>query len=116
MVVNGNGGSVANYEPNTRDGPVQDESKAWSKQAVSGTTGRFAYTHPNDNFEQPRALFRKVMNETERKNLVANIAGSLKNARKEVQERQIKLFYKVDPEYGERVAAAVGMPVHIAKL
>ena len=107
MVVNGNGGSAPNYEPNTRSGAVEDKTKAWSKQNVAGTTGRFAYPHPNDDFEQPRALFRKVMNETDREHLVQNIAGSLKNARKEVQERQILLFTKVDPEYGERVAKAI---------
>jgi len=56
------------------------------------------------------------MSEEDRKHLVSNIAGSLKNARKEVQERQVKLFYKVDPEYGERVAKALGLPMHTAKL
>jgi len=94
----------------------EDPSKAWSQQAVSGQTGRYEYVHPNDNFEQPRALFRKVMTEEDRKHLVSNIAGSLKNARKEVQERQVKLFAKVDPEYGERVAAALGLPSGSAKL
>ena len=94
----------------------EDPSKAWSQQAVSGQTGRYEYVHPNDNFEQPRALFRKVMTEEDRKHLVSNIAGSLKNARKEVQERQVRLFAKVDPEYEERVAAALGLPSGSAKL
>ena len=30
-VTNGNYGSAVNYQPNTRDGPVEDPSKAWSK-------------------------------------------------------------------------------------
>ena len=28
----------------------------------------------------------------------------------------VKLFLKVDPEYGERVAKGIGIPVEIAKL
>jgi hypothetical protein len=28
----------------------------------------------------------------------------------------IKHFYKVDPEYGSRVAKAIGLPVEVAKL
>lgn len=56
------------------------------------------------------------MTEDDRKHLVANIAGSLKNARREVQEKQVKLFAKVDPEYGERVAQALGLPSGSAKL
>jgi hypothetical protein len=28
----------------------------------------------------------------------------------------IKLFYKVDPEYGERIAKGLGLPVELAKL
>jgi catalase len=28
----------------------------------------------------------------------------------------VKLFYKVDPEYGERVAKGIGIPLELAKL
>jgi catalase len=28
----------------------------------------------------------------------------------------IKLFYKVDPEYGERIAKGLGIPAELAKL
>jgi catalase len=28
----------------------------------------------------------------------------------------IKIFYKVDPEYGERVAKSIGIPLELAKL
>lgn len=50
---------------------------------VSGTTGRYAYTHAtNDDFEQPRALFRNVMDDSSRTNLINTIAGTLGNARK----------------------------------
>jgi hypothetical protein len=28
----------------------------------------------------------------------------------------VKIFYKVDPEYGERVAKGMGIPLELAKL
>jgi catalase len=28
----------------------------------------------------------------------------------------VKIFYKVDPEYGQRVAKGLGLPAEIAKL
>lgn len=59
----------------------------WSQMQVKGQTGRYNYQHPNDDFEQPRALFRKVFTDKQRADLVANIVSSLKNARKSVQEK-----------------------------
>jgi catalase len=62
--VNGNFGGAPNYEPNTQDGPVQDAKYAWHQAPISGTTGRFAYPHPNTCYEQPRTLWNKVFSET----------------------------------------------------
>jgi catalase len=114
--VNGNQGSGPNYEPNSHNGPVEDPTKKQSQFTVSGLSGRYPHQHPNDDFEQPRALFRKVMTETDRANLISNICGSLGGARRDIQEKMIKLFYKVDPEYGERVAKGLGIPAHLAKI
>jgi catalase len=74
-----------NYEPNSHGGPVEDPSKKWHTFPVTGAVGRYKHTHPNDDFEQPRALFRKVMNETDRTHLIDNIVGSLKGVRKDVR-------------------------------
>ena len=35
---------------------------------------------------------------------MGNIVGHLKNARKDIQERQVEIFTKCDPEYGRRIA------------
>jgi len=48
--------------------------------------------------------------------LIGNIAAHIGPANIEIKERQIKLFYKCDPEYGNRVAQALGLPVHKPKL
>jgi catalase len=114
--VNGNHGSSPNYEPNSHNGPVEDPSKKQSQFAFTGLAGRYPHQHPNDDYEQPRALFRKVMTETDRAHLIENICGSLGGAKREIQEKMIKLFYKVDPEYGERVAKGLGIPAQLAKI
>ena len=116
MTVNGNQGSGPNYEPNSHGGPVEEPSFKWHAQTVSGNVGRFKHSHPNDDFEQPRALFRKVMTETDRTHLIDNLVNAMKPVRRDIQERQVKLFFKVDPEYGSRIAKGLGLPVENAKL
>jgi catalase len=83
---------------------------------VTGKVGRYDYVHPNDDYEQPRALYRNVMSETDRHHLTENIAGSLKNCRRDVQERMLKLFVKIDADYGGRIAKLIGIPAELAKL
>lgn len=77
MNVTTNSGNAPNYEPNSLNGPVEDPSKAIVSFALVGEAGRYAHQHPNDNYEQPRALFRKVMSEKDREHLIGNIVGHL---------------------------------------
>jgi catalase len=57
------------------------------------------------------------MTENDREHLVGNIVAHLGGARKRIQLRQTALFYKVDPEYGERVAKGLGLnPEEIRRL
>jgi catalase len=44
------------------------------------------------------------MGEAERTRLIENIGGHLKPVRIEIKERAVREMYKVDPEYGMRVA------------
>ncbi|PAV17619.1 catalase [Pyrrhoderma noxium] len=63
------------------------------------------------DFEQPRALYQKVMSEEDREHLVGNIAVHIKNVKsKEVLNRQLSVFATVDQSLADRVAAAVGVP------
>ena len=50
------------------------------------------------------------MNEAQRTELINNIVGDLGQCRKDIKEKMVKLFYKVDPEYGTRIAKGVGLP------
>jgi len=40
----------------------------------------------------------------------------LKNAPRDIQERQAKIFYKCDPEYGSKVAEGLGFSVQKPRL
>lgn len=110
MCVNGNQGSRPNYEPNTFGGPVENKSYALNSFRVSGLVQRYRAAHPNCDFAQPGALFRKVMTPQDRTNLISNIVGHLKGANRDIQERQVKIFTKVDAEYGARVGQGLGFP------
>jgi len=110
MTVNGNGGSGPNYYPNSFNGPKPAEHLHEHKSFVLGQpVGRQNYTHPNNDFEQAGALYRNVMTEQERSNLIHNIVGHLRRARKDIQLRQVQNFAKADKDYGRRVAEGLGL-------
>jgi len=52
---------------------------------VSGLVQRYRPAHPNCDFAQPGALFRKVMSPQDRTNLINNIVGHLKGANRDVK-------------------------------
>lgn len=116
MAVDGNQGKKKNYEPNSDSIFLVDAKHKHSAIEVRGQIGRYKPAHPNDDFAQPGALYRKAMSDTDRTHLINNIVGHLKNAKKQLQERQVKIFYKCDPEYGNRVAEGLGIPAIKHKL
>jgi catalase len=44
-----------------------------------------------------------------KKRLISNIVGSMSSVPREIQERQIRHFYKADPAYGKGVAEGLGL-------
>jgi len=115
MCVNGNQGSRENWEPNSTNGPVEDKKYAQAHYEVSGVAGRHDLVHPNDNYEQPRSLFRDVFSDQDRADVIENIGGALGQCRKDIQERMIKHFYLIDHEYGAGIAKLCGLPVEEKK-
>jgi catalase len=110
MRVDDNGAAAANYSPNRFDGPVATPAQKEARIQLSGATGRIGYPKAGraDDFEQAGLLYQ-VMKEEERARLVANLAGHLGAASRDVQRRQLHHFLKADPEYGTRLAKALGM-------
>jgi len=104
MRFDSNEGGKPNYYPNSYNGPEPQIDAAEPPFEVSGKVARQKYTHPNDDFVQAGNLYRKVMTDRDRDHLIGNIVTHLCNAKKDIQIRQTKIFYKADPEYGRRVA------------
>jgi len=110
MTVTDNGGASPNYEPNSFGGPHEDPSEAIAPYNVSGTVARtkVKIARPEDDFVQPGFLYREVMTEEDRKHLISNMTGHLKDAFPEIQKKVVALFAKCDADYGKRLAEALG--------
>jgi len=115
MRVDDGGGSGPNYWPNSMGGPAPDAKFGEPPIDLDGPGGRHEYTFPNDDFVQPGNLFRHVMTDTDRKNLIGNIVAHLGGAQKRIQLRQTALFYKADPDYGKGVAKGLGLNLNEVK-
>jgi catalase len=108
MRADGNGGAAKNYEPNSYAGPAQTGEPLYTPLGTSGASGSYEWDERDgDDFVQAGALYR-FMDVAARTRLVANIAGSLAQVSKdEIVTGSVAHFRAADPEYGERVAAAV---------
>ena len=85
MSVNGNQGNAPNYEPSSFFGGYSpDEKYKQSSFKVTGLAQRYKPAYVHDDFAQPRALFREVMSAEDKTNLINNIVGHLKNAKRDV--------------------------------
>jgi catalase len=107
------GGSQRVYAPNSYGGPVADSTKerpAWWVEP--GEIGHFAYEahRDDDDFSQPGALYREVMDDRDRENLAANIvAHAGDGVTPAVQERVAEYWTRVDSNLGTQVAAGLAV-------
>jgi catalase len=102
-------GSQPTYAPNSYGGPQADPDRAgdlgWWVEAAE--IGRYAYDkhRDDDDFIQPRALYRDVMSDTDREHLVTNIVSHVRaGVQPEVAPRVIEYWSNVHPELGAQVA------------
>jgi len=112
MAFTDNGGASPNYEPNSFGGPTQ--SQLYKERPTTYASAEVArYDHrelDGDYYTQPGNLFR-LMKPDAQLRLCGNIAASLGNVEKRIQDLQINHFYKADPKYGEGVAKALGRQI-----
>lgn len=104
-----NGSGKPNYWPNSAGGPEPESSYTVPSIEISGLAARHVYASGDVDFVQTGELYRRVMTDMDRENLVGNIVSHLKGAQKHIQLRQIALFQKADPEYGNQVARRLGL-------
>jgi catalase len=96
------------YAPNSVGGPVADPS-VWQGEEyyVAGEIMRSAYmSHAeDDDFVQPRALWERVMSETDQEHLVENICAhaGAPEVTTEMKARVVEYWRHVHPELGAQV-------------
>ncbi|MCX7801341.1 MAG: catalase [Fimbriimonadales bacterium] len=108
MRFDDNSGGSVNYEPNSFGGPVEDPRYKEPPLRISGDADRYDHREGNDDFSQPRALYR-LMTSEQRERLHRAIAGAMKGVPQFIVDRQLALFDRVDPEYGQGVRRALGL-------
>jgi catalase len=100
------------YSPNSYGGPRADPSKelpTWWVEAAE--VGRYpdAKHAEDDDFAQPGTLYRDVMSDADRRNLVTNIVAHASDAvSDDVQRRVVDYWTQVDRDLGRLVAAGLG--------
>jgi len=109
MRFDGNAGAAVNYEPNSFGGPKADPAYKEPPLKISGDADRYEQKRGvDDDYIQPGNLYR-LMPKDEQKRLIKNIAGSLKKAPVEIQNKMIAHFNKADESYGTGIAKECGL-------
>ena len=102
-------GSDAYYEPNSFEGPVEDASFKEPAFPVGGDGDRYNHREDSDDYySQPKALF-DLMSDDQKAQLFSNIAEAMDGVPREIVDRQLAHFEKVDPAYAAGVAKALGI-------
>jgi len=118
MRVDGNGEDSPNYFPNSFDDIEVDASyKAPALELDSQIADWYDRNAAgdNDHYTQPGILFRKTMNDEERRNTVSNIVGAMSGISGEKKDdiinRQLCHFFRADIGLGMGVAKGLGITV-----
>jgi catalase len=98
------------YEPNSFNGPAQDERFVEPPLKISGDAERYNHRDGNDDYRQPGDLFRLIGTDAQQR-LMDNIAEAMQGVPAEIVKRQIGHFYRADPNYGIGVASRMGLSV-----
>ncbi|KAJ2086216.1 catalase A [Coemansia sp. RSA 986] len=108
MCTTDNGGRLPNYEPNTFGGPAQNpQSQEIAAQfRVEGFVGRHTYSITDEDFDQPRALYR-LLSPEEQQDLVKNMAGSIAQAQPVFQRSILPHLKRIDKDFGGRIEAVL---------
>lgn len=105
---NGNENPDAYYEPNSFNGPVEDQSVTEPPMAISGDIRRFENQDRIGDYQQPGDLFR-LFDTDQKERLFQNIAAAMQGVPQAIIERQLTHFDHADPAYGLGVRKALGL-------
>ncbi|XP_071975168.1 catalase-like [Engystomops pustulosus] len=91
-----------NYYPNSFTSPRDNCKHKEKTHSMSGDIDRHD-SSTEDNVSQARTFYKQTLSEAERQRLCENLARHLKEAQTFIQERAVKNFRDVDPEFGKRI-------------
>jgi len=100
--------SDAYYEPNSFNGPIQNQRFREPPLQLSGNADRFDHRDGNDDYRQPGELFRLMGWEAQQR-LLDNTAEAMQGVPLEIVKRWIAHCDKADPDYGKGLAARMGL-------
>jgi catalase len=115
MQVGNNGGANPNYRPNSFDDIITDESYKEPELAIDSDTADWFDRNKNDNdhYTQPGILYRDVMTEQDKINLVNNIVSSMigicGEKKDEIINRQLCHFFRVDIQLGMAITKGLNI-------
>ncbi|MHB1922911.1 MAG: catalase [Chitinophagaceae bacterium] len=118
MRIDGNGGSNANYFPNSFDHITVDQAykePAWELESNMAEWFDRNAKGEDDHYTQPGILFREVMGKQEQENTILNIVASMSGIhgpkRGEIINRQLCHFFRADLNLGIALAKALNVDV-----
>jgi catalase len=104
------GNPDAFYEPNSFNGPIQDERFREPPLKISGVADRFNHRDGNDDYRQPGDLFR-LMGAQAQARLMDNTVEAMQGVPVKIVKRWIGHCYKADPDYGNGLATRMGLSI-----
>lgn len=118
MRVDGNGEDAPNYFPNSFDNIVADQSYKEPAMELESTLADWYDrngANDNDHYTQPGILFRKVMNDDEKKATISNIVGAMSGIsgpkKDEIINRQLCHWFRADIGLGMAIAQGLGVTI-----
>jgi catalase len=121
FAINGNGEDAPNYFPNSFDDIVADTDYKEPSMQLESTLADWYDRNgagENDHYTQPGILYRTVMNDYDRHNLISNIVGAMSGIEGDKKDlivsRQLCHFFRADVQLG--MAIAKGLNVDVDKM
>lgn len=118
MRVDGNGEDAPNYFPNSFDNIEADPSYKEPAMTLESNTADWYDRNSageNDHYTQPGILYRKIMNDEQKRNTVSNIVGAMSGIsgekKAEIINRQLCHWFRADIGLGMAIAKGLGISI-----
>lgn len=118
MRVDGNGEDSPNYFPNSFDNIEADQNYKQPAMTLESNMADWYDRNgagDNDHYTQPGNLYRKVMNDDQKRNTVANIVNAMSGIsgekRSDIINRQLCHWFRADMGLGMAIAKGLGISI-----